>query len=328
MLHSGFSTAGMTVKKQQEFVMIRKIIVIIILGCVIAGIATPALAAGSGGSGGSGGIGGDGGSGGSGGSGGLVSGSESASGSGGSNGADTSGGSSSGNGGSGSSSSGSGATGSESSSSGTGGQGASGPMGTGQPIESPTQEQSQTRNQTPGTGLPGAVPIQEQLQSRDQTHLEDQYLQQVHDRQSQLSQDQQLARDQQRLTVDVALYSVTVAEPVIGMNGTSFNQMAQQINQSYAILDQEQTRIQDQNPIVRFFLGGNRTAAQTILNVTAQDQDRIRLMEQDLQSCSCNQTIREQLMQQLTTLSQDQDRLRTFANQTLQDRGVFGGFFR
>jgi hypothetical protein len=167
-----------------------------------------------------------------------------------------------------------------------------------------------------------------QLQSRDQTHLEDQYLQQVHDRQSQLSQDQQLARDQQRLTVDVALYSVTVAEPVIGMNGTSFNQMAQQINQSYAILDQEQTRIQDQNPIVRFFLGGNRTAAQTILNVTAQDQDRIRLMEQDLQSCSCNQTIREQLMQQLTTLSQDQDRLRTFANQTLQDRGVFGGFFR
>jgi hypothetical protein len=58
------------------------------------------------------------------------------------------------------------------------------------------------------------------------------------------------------------------------------------------------------------------------------NQDRLRLLEQNLQYCDCNQTIRDQLQQQLMTISQDQDRLRILANQTLQDTGIFGGLFR
>jgi hypothetical protein len=111
------------------------------------------------------------------------------------------------------------------------------------------------------------------------------------------------------------------------MNGSHFAQLADQINRSYASIDQLQTRIENRDPISRFFLGGDTTAAQALLQDTLQNQDRIRLMEQDLQSCDCNQTIRDQLQQQLTTISQDQDRLRTLANQTLQDRGLFSRLF-
>ncbi len=182
------------------------------------------------------------------------------------------------------------------------------------------------------TGEPGGDltqgQSQDQSQSRDQTVLNDQYLQQVHDRQSQLMQDRQLAQDPQMLNRDLALYSITIAGNVTGMNGSHFAQLADQINQTYASTDQLQTRIENRDPITRFFLGGDATAAQALLQDTTQNQDRIRLMEQDLQSCDCNQTIHDQLQQQLTTISQDQDRLRTLANQTIQDKGVFGGFFR
>jgi hypothetical protein len=181
------------------------------------------------------------------------------------------------------------------------------------------------------TGEPGGDltqgQSQDQSQSRDQTYLNDQYMQQVHDRQSQLMQDRQLAQDPQMLNLDLALYSVSIAGNVTGMNGSHFAQLADQINRSYASIDQLQTRIENRDPISRFFLGGDAPAAQALLQDTTLNQDRIRLMEQDLQSCDCNQTIRDQLQQQLTTISQDQDRLRTLANQTLQDRGLFGRLF-
>lgn len=285
--------------------MIRKALVLIILGCLILGTALPVLASGGSDSGSSGS---------------SESGGGSSSGNG---GASSDSGSSSGNGGSSSDQTGS-------SGSGSSDQGRSGPGSTNGPTSVPTQEQS--RDQSQVTAGPTAVPTQEQSQnlsqSQYQTELNDQYLEQIHDRQSLLLQDQQLTQDQDRLKTELALYSITIAAPVLERNATQFVDLATQVNQSYGVTDQLQTRIENRDPITRFFIGGDATAAQTLLQLTAQNQDRIRLMEQDLQNCDCNQTIRDHLQQQLTTITKDQERLRTLANQTLQDRGIFGGLFR
>jgi hypothetical protein len=296
--------------------MIRKVVVIIILGCLILGTAAPVLAEGSG----------DGGNNGGGSSSGNGGGSSDSGSSSGNGGGSSDSGSSSGDG---SSSVDGGSRGS-----GSGDQIGTGPGATSEPSEVPTQDQSRDRSQDQSqvTSEPSEVPTQDQSrdqsQSQDQTELNDQYLQQVHDRQAQLLQDQQLSQDQERLNRDLALYSVTIAENVTGINGSQFVQLADQVNQSYSITEQARTRIQERSRITRLFLGGDAAAAQTLLQVTEQNQDRIRLMEQDLQNCDCNQTIRDQLQEQLMTISQDQDRLRTLANQTLQDRGIFGGLFR
>ncbi len=294
--------------------MIRKVVVLIILGCLILGTTAPVLAEGSGNGGNNGG-------GSSAGSGGGSSDSGSSAGNGG--GSSDSGSSS----GDGSSSADGGSRGS-----GSGDQIGAGPGATSEPSEVPTQDQSRDRSQDQSqvTSEPSEIPTQDQSrdrsQSQDQTELNDQYLQQVHDRQAQLLQDRQLSQDQ--LSRDLALFSITTAGNVTGRNATQFVQLADQVNQSYSITEQARTRIQERSRITRFFLGGDTAAAQTLLQVTEQNQDRIRLMEQDLQNCDCNQTIRDQLQEQLMTISQDQDRLRTLANQTLQDRGLFGGLFR
>jgi hypothetical protein len=298
-----------------------KIMVLIILGCVILGTAAPVLAAG-----GSDGTSGNGGSSGNG-------------------GGSSASGSSSGNGGSSAGNSGGVSGSGSSSSSGNGDQTQTGPgtpgevsgvptqeqsrdrsQVTSEPSEVPTQEQSRDRSQV--TSEPSEVPTQEQsrLQSSNQTALNDQYLQQVHDKQVQLVQDRQLSQDQ--VNRALALYSLTTAGNISGRNATQFVQLAEQVNQSYSVIDQARTRIQERSRITLFLFGGDAAAAQTLLQVTDQNRDRIQLMEQDLQNCDCNQTIRDQLQEQLMTLSQDQDRLRILANQTLEDRGIFGGFFR
>jgi hypothetical protein len=279
-----------------------KIMVLIILGCVILGTAAPVLAAG-----GSDGTSGNGGSSGNG-------------------GGSSASGSSSGNGGSSAGNSGGVSGSGSSSSSGNGDQTQTGPGTPGEVSGVPTQEQSRDRSQV--TSEPSEVPTQEQsrLQSSNQTALNDQYLQQVHDKQVQLVQDRQLSQDQ--VNRALALYSLTTAGNISGRNATQFVQLAEQVNQSYSVIDQARTRIQERSRITLFLLGGDAAAAQTLLQVTDQNRDRIQLMEQDLQNCDCNQTIRDQLQEQLMTLSQDQDRLRTLANQTLEDRGIFGGFFR
>jgi hypothetical protein len=327
--------------------MIRKLLILIIIGNFILGTALPVLAA-EGSEGSSSGSSSDTGS--SSGSSGSSSDTGSSSGSSGSS-SDT--GSSSGGSGSssdtGSSSGSSGSSSDTGSSSGSSGQGQSGTGLTSEPTGSPTREQSQEHIQvtseptgvpsqdqsqdqllTPGDLVTGASPQQSQdlSQSRDQTDLTDQYLQQVQDKQSQLLQDQQLAQDQDRLKTELALYSITIAAPVSGSNATQFISLANQINQSYAVADQAQTRIENRDPVTRFFLGGDTAAAETLLQLTDQNQDRIHLLEQELQNCDCNLTIRDQLQQQLVTLDQDQDRLKTLANQTLQDKGLLGGLFR
>jgi hypothetical protein len=279
-----------------------KIMVLIILGCVILGTAAPVLAAG-----GSDGTSGNGGSSGNG-------------------GGSSASGSSSGNGGSSAGNSGGVSGSGSSSSSGNGDQTQTGPGTPGEVSGVPTQEQSRDRSQV--TSEPSEVPTQEQsrLQSSNQTALNDQYLQQVHDKQVQLVQDRQLSQDQ--VNRALALYSLTTAGNISGRNATQFVQLAEQVNQSYSVIDQARTRIQERSRITLFLFGGDAAAAQTLLQVTDQNRDRIQLMEQDLQNCDCNQTIRDQLQEQLMTLSQDQDRLRILANQTLEDRGIFGGFFR
>jgi hypothetical protein len=276
--------------------------VLIILGCVILGTAAPVLAAG-----GSDGTSGNGGSSGNG-------------------GGSSASGSSSGNGGSSAGNSGGVSGSGSSSSSGNGDQTQTGPGTPGEVSGVPTQEQSRDRSQV--TSEPSEVPTQEQsrLQSSNQTALNEQYLQQVHDKQVQLVQDRQLSQDQ--VNRALALYSLTTAGNISGRNATQFVQLAEQVNQSYSVIDQARTRIQERSRITLFLFGGDAAAAQTLLQVTDQNRDRIQLMEQDLQNCDCNQTIRDQLQEQLMTLSQDQDRLRILANQTLEDRGIFGGFFR
>jgi len=309
--------------------------VLIILSLFVFGTAAPVLAAGGSDSGSNGGSSsGNGGASDSGSSSGNA-GSSSGNGGGSSDSGYSSGnaGSSSGNGG-GSSDSGysSGNTGSssgggsESSGSGSGVQIQTGPGTTSEPSEVSTQEQSRDRSQV--TSEPLEVPTQEQsrLQSQDQTELNNLYLQQVHDRQTQLLQDRQLSQDQ--LNRNVALYSIISAGNVTGRNATQFIQLAEQVNQSYLVTDQARTRIQEQSLFTRFFFGGDAAAARMLLQTTEQNQDRILLMEQDLENCDCNQTIRDQLQDQLTTLTQDQDQLQALANRTLQDRGIFGGFFR
>ena len=51
-------------------------------------------------------------------------------------------------------------------------------------------------------------------------------------------------------------------------------------------------------------------------------------MEQLVEQCQCSDGVKELLREQIREMVQEQDRLRSLARLELEDRGIFGQFFR
>jgi hypothetical protein len=186
------------------------------------------------------------------------------------------------------------------------------------------QSQDKTRLQDQSSS-----PSPDRTQDQDRIYEENvtRYFAQVQDRQQDLLRDPSLSTDQQNY--DLALYSLSIAGNVTGSESPDLTRLYQEIAQTTPILDQAQRQIHDRDPLSRTLFGGDAQAAQTLLQTTSQNQDRIREMEQLLQNCTtCDSQVRLQLEEQLQVLSQNQTRLRELALQEQNNKGWLGWLFR
>ncbi|NYT20334.1 MAG: hypothetical protein GKC07_00855 [Methanomicrobiales archaeon] len=301
--------------------MIPRILIMVLVAFLILAPATPVLAAGNDDSGGSAGGGSD------------SSGSSS-----GGNGGD---GSSSG-GGSGSSSGGNG-SGDASPDEDSGGRSSSGDSGrdqiqepgdTPEPTEIETVEplRSEERERS------GEVAIEQpgvQIQDRDliQGRTNDEFFRQVQEKEQDLlgdrDRDQLEQRDRDQLNRTLALYTLSIAENVTGESGPELARLAVQVNASLENATRAEVQIQERSTFMRTLFGGDPDAAGILLRTADQNTERIRLMEQLVQDCSdCDPQVREQLMEQIRSLEQEQNRLTVLGNQELEDTGLLGWLFR
>ena len=293
--------------------MIRRILILFLAGLLVLALASPVLAAGSGDSGG--------------GSGG---------------GTDSSGSPSGGNGNDGSSPddrSGSGSspgdTGRDWDQSGEPG-GTPGPTATGTreptavptgvPLRSEDRERSaQEENEQPGV----------QIQDRDliQGRTNDEFFRQIGEKEQELLQDRDLEqlqdRDRDQLNRTLALYTFSIAGNVSGDSGPELVRLAAQVNQSLENAIRAEEQIQERSAFTRMLFGGDPDAAGILLRTAEQNREQIRLMEQLIQNCSaCDPRVQEQLMEQIRSLEQEQNRITVLGGQELDDKGLLGWLFR
>ena len=139
-------------------------------------------------------------------------------------------------------------------------------------------------------------------------------------------QDRQVIQNQS--TYLVGLESLRMVEELNRSFEQNLSELENEWNQSVRVTLQAEERIRSRSSVVRFFLGGDAEAARNLEQQLEQNQVRIQEMEQLVEQCQCSDGVKELLREQIRGMVQEQDRLRSLARLELEDRGIFGQFFR
>ncbi len=206
----------------------------------------------------------------------------------------------------------------------------SGPTGT--PTGEPLRSEERERSGDDEIEQPG-VQIQDRDLIQERTTDTDEFFIQIREREQELledrDRDQLQDRDRDQLNRTLALYTLSVAGNVTGQSGPELIRLAAQVNASLENATRAEVQIQERSTIIRTLFGGDPDAAGILIRTAEQNTERIRLMEQLVQNCSdCDPAVQEQLMEQIRSLEQEQNRLTVLGNRELEDTGLFGWLFR
>jgi len=203
---------------------------------------------------------------------------------------------------------------------------------TGVPTGEPLRSEDRERSEQAVIEQPGV-----QIQDRDRDELQgrsrDDFLEMVQEKEHDLLQDrdrdQLQDRDRDQLNRTLALYTLSIAGNVSGDSGPELVRLAAQVNQSLENATRAEERIQSRSTFMRTLLGGDPDAAGILIRTAEQNREQIRLMEQLVQNCTdCDPQVQEQLMEQIRSLEQEQNRIMVLGGQELEDKGLFGWLFR
>ncbi len=122
----------------------------------------------------------------------------------------------------------------------------------------------------------------------------------------------------------VGIQAIGEVNELVSVNAANVTRLETELRESLNTTAQAEVRIKERNQVVRFFIGGDDSAARQLLGELEQNQDRIREMQQLIDQCSCSQDVQDVLREQLRDMEQEQERLRALAQQEIDDEGLVG----
>jgi len=128
--------------------------------------------------------------------------------------------------------------------------------------------------------------------------------------------------------VVVAVHALLSMENLTGGIGKNVSAIARDFNNSVHSTLNAEERIAERNAVITFLFGGDETAAAELLNQSAENNLRIRELEQLRDECNCSDEVKAEYDSQIQALQQEQDRLRTLAQDQLQIKGIFGWLWK
>lgn len=126
--------------------------------------------------------------------------------------------------------------------------------------------------------------------------------------------------------VRLAVHTLLAMENITGGIGPQVSVIARDFNNSAQNTWQIEERIQNRDAISRFFFGGDQVSASELANLTAQNQNRIRQIEQLMNSEQMDAETRAMLEEQIQVLQQENTRLGQVVSTEQQNRGLLGWF--
>jgi len=140
---------------------------------------------------------------------------------------------------------------------------------------------------------------------------------------------QELSNVQQKVyqnqnKVREAVHALLAIEDLAPGIGPQVSQIAQQFNNSVQATIIAEEKIQKRNAFVRFFMGGEKNAAQEMEQELNQNQLRIQELKQLREECVGGEEVKAMIQEQIQNMEQEQARLQQLADREKNTNGMFG----
>ncbi len=180
-----------------------------------------------------------------------------------------------------------------------------------------TQDQSQT-----STSTADQVSSQDTAKLASEVATKEQELAQARSQMSASDQAVEVNHD----NVALAAYTFQAAGTVVPSHNADLDQISAELQSSLATETQAEDQISQRSGIVRFFLGGDKTAANQVEQVANTYDDTITKLQTIANSPDVSPGTRTILQTQIDKLTAEHERLHTLASSEKADTGLFGGF--
>ena len=195
-----------------------------------------------------------------------------------------------------------------------------------QQIQTREEKRVQEREET-GQGPGGQTFI---LESPQRARTMNEAKEMVQQRKQEMSQEMQgLSNVQQKVyqnqnKVREAVHALISLEDLAPDIGSQISQIAQEFNNSVQATIIAEETIQKRNVFVRFFMGGEKNAAEEMRQELTQNQQRVQELKQLREDCIYGEEVKEMIQEQVQNMEQEQVRLQQLSEREENAQGVFG----
>lgn len=124
-----------------------------------------------------------------------------------------------------------------------------------------------------------------------------------------------------------AVHSLLAMEDMIGGIGPQVSAIAKEFNNSVQSTIKAEEVIQTRSRVKKFFIGGDKEAAEKISQEANKNQERIQELKQLKENCGCGEEIKAVMEEQIRNVEQEQVRLKALAQAEINSKGIFGRLF-
>ncbi len=209
-------------------------------------------------------------------------------------------------------------------------------------------QQTQTEQQTQNQGEDQQIQTEQQTQTREEEQEEDSSQQNfilenlqkartmnevkemIQQKKQEMTQEmQELSNVQQKVyqnqnKVREAVHVLLSLEDLATGIGSKISQIAREFNNSVQATITAEEKIQERNAFVRFFMGGEKNAAEDIEQELNQNQQKIQELKQLKEECTCGEEIKTTIQEQVQNMEQEQERLQQLTDKEKSTNGLFG----
>ena len=156
--------------------------------------------------------------------------------------------------------------------------------------------------------------VKEMVEERKQEM--DQEIQELSDSVKKVYQNQNQVRE--------AVHTLLSIENLAVGIGSQVSEIAREFNNSVKATIVAEEKTQKRNAFTRFFMGGDKDAAEDIEQELNQNQQRVQELKQLKEECDCEEGVKEMIQEQVQNIEQEQVRLQELVNNEKSSNGVFG----
>jgi len=183
------------------------------------------------------------------------------------------------------------------------------------PTQNAYQVISQLQQQNPNQGLNTSLQVLEQVRSRIE-----QKEQEVNATMPNSTQNQKMAQ--------VAVQAMEATAPMFGKSEENISKVSNEIKNSFEITTRAEERIKSRSGFVKFLAGGDNEAAGLIAQEIVRNENRIRELNRLIEESDFDPETKAILQEQVQNIEQEQLRLKTLAQNEINNKGILGWIWK